>query len=412
MIVSKVIRIDFNMENLPSEIWCNVFSRLDEKSVRSATLTCKNWFGLIPSDPNISGHICLKDHSLKEFLTKIEKSEWIWERWPALKTLELELDMTWQAAGFEHQLKCPKQAMDLRKQIDFKEFLSLEKVVFPVHFNLTDFMDLNEGRISLYEEQARVVKIHKMCFNPKDEKDTFGIEDIYHISIVALDSDYLALEGCTVEMFCDTLKFIEKANNIEELKVNSRHRHRKRHRHRHEAPEEEKIENAFQNLLKILKNSLKSVTVPNGGHLTIPQYFLRPLGENCSNLNSLILFSEHAHLFIASSSAIEFCYKTIEKFVVPNFIRINCLSHDCKMIVDMLLGSAKPWPWGGKGVKDLAFISQQLKKNKKCCMILELWNNEDHKSLIYEWQKLVNEKFQDNAKVEIVLEDAEPSVEV
>ena len=82
------------------------------------------------------------------------------------------------------------------------------------------------------------------------------------------------------------------------------------------------------------------------------------------------------------------------------------------MIVDMLLGSAKPWPWGDKGVKDLAFISQQLKKNKKCCMLLELWNNEDHKSLIYEWQKLVNEKFQDNAKVEVVLEDAEASVEV
>ena len=146
--------------------------------------------------------------------------------------------------------------------------------------------------------------------------------------------------------------------------------------------------------------------------MMIPQHFLRPLGENCSNLNSLILFSKHAHLFIASSSAIEFCYKTIEKFVVPNFIRIDCLSHDCKMIVDMLLGSAKPWPWGGKGVKDLAFISQQLKKNKKCCMILELWNNEDHKSLIYEWQKLVNEKFQDNAKVEIVLEDAGALVEV
>ena len=155
------------MENLPNEIWCNVFSRLDEKSVRSASLTCKSWFGLIRNDPNVSGHICLKDHSLKEFLTKIEKSEWIWERWPALKTLELELDMAWGGAGFEHQLKCPKQAMDLRKQIDFKECLSLEKVVFPVHFHLTDFMDLNEDRISLYED---VVKIHKMCFNPKLKK--------------------------------------------------------------------------------------------------------------------------------------------------------------------------------------------------------------------------------------------------
>ena len=92
MIVSKVIRIEFNMENLPNEIWCSVFSHLDEKSVRSALLTCKSWFELIRNDPNFSSHICLKDHSLKELLTKIEKSEWIWERWPALKILELELD--------------------------------------------------------------------------------------------------------------------------------------------------------------------------------------------------------------------------------------------------------------------------------------------------------------------------------
>ena len=153
MIVSKVIRIEFNMENLPNEIWCNVFSRLDEKSVRRATLTCKSWFGLIRNDPNCSRHICLKDHSLKEFLTKIEKSEWIWERWPALKTLELdkavavielESNMS-KAAGFEHQLKCPMQAIDLKKQINFKECLSLEKVVFPVHFDLMDFMDFQDA---------------------------------------------------------------------------------------------------------------------------------------------------------------------------------------------------------------------------------------------------------------------------
>ena len=180
--------IESNMESLPNEIWCNVFSHLDEKSVNSASLTCKSWFALIRNDPNFSGHICLKDHSLKEFLKKIEKAEWIWERWPALKTLELELDMS---------------------------------------------------------------------------KGT----SMYYVSIC-----------------------------------------------------------------------------------------------------------------------------------------INCLSHHCKIIIDMLLEKV---PLDGQleeEVKEFAFISHQFKKNKKLRMLLELRSGEGQNGSLYEWQKLVNEKFQDIAKVEIVLE--------
>ena len=217
---------------------------------------------------------------------------------------------------------------------------------------------------------------------------------------MAGESGYLALEDYTVEIFCDTLKFIEKANNIEELKVDIK-------LFRHEAPEEEKIENAFQNLLKTLKNSLKSVTVPNGGHGMIPQHFLRPLSENCSNMNSLTLFSEHAHLFIQSSPA---CYNTFQEFKVPNFICINCLSHDCKIIIDMLLEKELLGHELEEEVKRFTFISRQLKKNKHLNMILELWSDEEQNDSLYEWQKSINEKFKDIAKVEIVLKGAEAIV--
>ena len=378
------------MENLPNEIWCNVFSFLDEKSVKSANLTCKSWFELIRNDPTFSKSVCLKDHSLKEFLTRIEKLEWIWKNWPVLKTLELH------SVTFDQKPKSPKEAMDLRKQINFKECPSLEKVVFSVHFDLADFTDLTEnGSLSCHRH---VGKVHKMSFNPKVEEHTFGIENIHSMSI---ELSGIAFEDFTVENFCDTLKFVaKKAKNIEDLKVDSKW-------FRHEALQEEKIENAFQNLLKMLRNSLKSVTVPSGGHMMIPQHFLRPLSENCSNMNSLTLFSEHAHLFIESSPA---CYKTFQEFKVPNFICINCLSYDCKIIIDMLLEKELLGHELDEEVKMFTFISCQFKKNKHLNMILELWSDEEQNDSLYEWQKSINEKFKDIAKVEIVLKGAEAIV--
>ena len=390
-------QLEFNMENLPNEIWCNVFSRLDEKSVRSATLTCKGWFGLIRNDPNLSRHICLKDHSLKEFLTKIEKSEWIWERWPALKTLELELDMS-KAAGFEHRLKCPKQAMDLRKQINFKECPSLEKVFFPVHIDLTDFMVLNEDGSLPYPRY--IGKVHKMCFNPKVKKDSFGIEDIYYLS---LKSYGIEAGDYSVEDFCDTIKFIgETSKNIEHLKIDDS---KLFNLYLDDATDNAKLETTFQHLFRGLRNSLQTLTVPNADSYMIPKYFLRPLSENCKNMNSLVLFSNYTHLFIGSSSLLEFWYKIVKEFKVPNFICINCLSHDCKIIIDMLLEKV---PLGGlltEEVNDLAFISHQFRKNKKCCMIIELWSvkKQNENDSLYEWQTLVNVKFQDIARVEINL---------
>ena len=85
----KKQRLDYmDMNILPKEVWCIIFSYLDENSVRSASATCKLWFELIRSDLKISSHIYLGNDGLNEFGTKLEKSEWMWERWPVLKTLQ------------------------------------------------------------------------------------------------------------------------------------------------------------------------------------------------------------------------------------------------------------------------------------------------------------------------------------
>ena len=204
----------------------------------------------------------------------------------------------------------------------------------------------------------------------------------------------------SVENFCDTLKFIGKTSKkIEHLKIDVRKLF-----HLDDTLDDAKLETAFQYLFRGLRNSLQTLTVPNSDSYVIPKYFLRPLGDNCGSLNSLVLFSNYTHLFIGSSSHVDFWYKIVEKFEVPNFICINCLSHDCKIIIDMLLEKV---PLGGlltEEVKDLAFISHQFKKNKKCCMIIELWiqgSVKKRNELIYEWQTLVNVKFQDIAIVRI-----------
>jgi len=77
-----------NVKILPNEVWCIIFSYSDQKSVQNATEICKHWFELIQNDPNLSGHIILANDGLLEFTKKINTMQWIWTRWPVVKTLE------------------------------------------------------------------------------------------------------------------------------------------------------------------------------------------------------------------------------------------------------------------------------------------------------------------------------------
>ena len=73
--------------NLPNEIWCKIFSYLPSTSKKNATATCKLWSTLIREDPKLSGCISISWYSMEKAL---EKCQWNWNNWPALKTLELK----------------------------------------------------------------------------------------------------------------------------------------------------------------------------------------------------------------------------------------------------------------------------------------------------------------------------------
>ena len=72
---------------LPNEIWCKIFSYLTLEPKKSATATCKLWWSLIRENQKLSGYILISWSNMEEAL---EKSQWNWNNWPALKTLELK----------------------------------------------------------------------------------------------------------------------------------------------------------------------------------------------------------------------------------------------------------------------------------------------------------------------------------
>ena len=76
---------------LPNEIWCHIFSYLDEKSLRTIASICKVFFDLVRGNEKLSGCIILKSVGLNDLAIKIKNSEWIWERWPSLKTLKIPI---------------------------------------------------------------------------------------------------------------------------------------------------------------------------------------------------------------------------------------------------------------------------------------------------------------------------------
>ena len=73
--------------NLPNEIWSTIFSYLPLVPKKNVTATCKLWLRLIREDQKLSGYILISWYNMEKAL---EKLQWNWNNWPALKTLELK----------------------------------------------------------------------------------------------------------------------------------------------------------------------------------------------------------------------------------------------------------------------------------------------------------------------------------
>ena len=165
---------------LPREILCIIFSYLDKRSAQSASEMCKLWFELIRNDSNLSSYVFLKCDGLKELRTKIEKSEWIWNRWPVLKVLEngpLSMNLD--------EPKSIQEAVDLVKSINFKDCPTLEKVTFRVNIDLQNFFpDFNS--------ELKIATVEQLTFNPQHVYESFGAEQI---SVLHINADSSSLYG-------------------------------------------------------------------------------------------------------------------------------------------------------------------------------------------------------------------------
>ena len=159
---------------LPREILCVIFSYLDGKSRLRASETCKLWFELIRNSSNLSSHVVLKDGGLKGLLTRIERSEWIWKRWPVLKMLDLG------CLSFDEEYsKSIQQSSDLVKSINFKDSSTLQKVIFSANFDFEDFFPNVRSKLEM-------AIVEQVTFKPKDFNELFEIE---HVSVLHIATD-------------------------------------------------------------------------------------------------------------------------------------------------------------------------------------------------------------------------------
>ena len=167
---------------LPREILCIIFSYLEQREWHSASETCKLWFELIRNDPNLSNHIFLKSVGLKKLQYKIEESEWIWNRWPVLKVLELRHPSTLKTDKPESL----QEVLDLVKSINFQGCSTLEKVVFTVNFDLIDFFPNFPHH---FNPSLRIATVKQLTINPQSFDESLGTEDISVLHIRVCDED-------------------------------------------------------------------------------------------------------------------------------------------------------------------------------------------------------------------------------
>ena len=109
---------------LPNEIWRKIFSYLPLAPKKNATATCKLWWSLIREDQKLSGFISISWSNLEKAL---EKLQWNWNNWSALKILEL------------HTLEIVEDSREavqkVIEKLSLKDCQSLELVLFDLGFD-------------------------------------------------------------------------------------------------------------------------------------------------------------------------------------------------------------------------------------------------------------------------------------
>jgi len=220
-------------------------------------------------DSKLSNHIILQNIDLENLQTKIEGSEWIWERWPVLKTIVLEhIDY----------LKSPEEAINLVKKINFEECLTLENVILP-STSTFDFTSSFQEDNSISRYLSSNVQVKKLNYNPKNCIKSFGLEQIFCLKM------YLLEVPCTVAVY-DALNLIgQRAKNLSNLTINIS---------TIEQTDLQAFETGLQTMFCGLKNSLRTLTLNNKNQSFYGNAVLRALIKECPNLCNLNISILHS----------------------------------------------------------------------------------------------------------------------
>jgi len=281
------------LPNLPSEVWCIIFSSLPKESRKNATRTCRLWLEIIRGDPRFSGKIWISWIELE-----LLNSSYDWDNWPCLKTLTIT----------DSEFLSPKMALDYMKEKDFKKCPSLEKVTFGVYFELAELSQ---------EIMKEIGTVLALTFNPKLDIDLFKLEHLDELEI-----EMMSQGSDDIERNLKIMKMIgEDAKNIRWLIVGG---------------ESFYYPQFFETGFKNFGASLKVLTLQNGcfDHCYDDEFydnndnfinnvgtFFKSLMENCPNLIKLNLGSHFDR-----AGDVHFIYKNL--FSMAGFEIIKELNVD------------------------------------------------------------------------------------
>ena len=381
---TKRQRLDYmDMKILPKEVWCIIFSYLDENSVRSASATCKLWFELIRSDLKISSHIYLGNDGLNEFGTKLEKSEWMWERWPVLKTLEFGPLSIYELYSCQEA----KRAMEMVKSINFKQCETLEKVIFSVKYDLSIVHSDNQEYF--WEKYHCLATVRKLTFNPQVETRSFGIE---HVSRLVLTLNTCGLTS-KKNKICEGLKLIgEKAECLQNLTIFIG----KERDSSGDVREDFKfLISGFRSMFEGLNDSLETIhfmTSEDSHNLLVD--ILKLLSEHSKNLTKIVADSA----FKISKFPSIGCFQNLKQLTVPKLCYIDGFVQSCDTVTDIFVEKAV---MANLKNYDLGTMCQNFKKLKKCYFNVRVHLIADWRKC-YEWQHIVDENFQESTEVKFV----------
>ena len=208
---------------LPNEIWCYIFSYLDEKSLKTIASICKLFFEIVRGNEKLSGCIILKSVMLKDLAVKIKNSEWIWERWPSLKTLKIPIvhseysDIYFKSNIFTSVYE--KEAHKLIQEMKFETCSNLEKVVL---FNCCWSIQESSDLMKVFDG-LRHGHVMEYSFHPKDIPLIQSWENITAIHLSDFDTNFSSIFGKIEEIAKSLHTLSITVNHFDRLQLRKFH---------------------------------------------------------------------------------------------------------------------------------------------------------------------------------------------